>query len=258
MERRHRYLRLKYYAIECLLATFKPVFRVFYHLETLRRKLHIYLGATTRVVERPYEYAFVLYNLPYGNNVCVLDVGTGSTAMGALLKGCNYVVDCLENTSYRQGRLPLNSHCNLIRGDVTSDMLSENCYDAVTCISVLEHIEEYNQAIENMVRVLKPGGVLILTIPYNEHQLLPDSYKHKKSNRYSSSVAYPCNIYSAREVQHWCAITGASVEQKVVTRWWTGPFWNSGERLPHFLEVSKDQPHDHACILFKKPGYTSQ
>jgi ubiquinone/menaquinone biosynthesis C-methylase UbiE len=41
-------------------------------------------------------------------------------------------------------------------------------FDCVTCLEVLEHLPEPNwrQAIREMQRVLKPGGVLIVTVPH--------------------------------------------------------------------------------------------
>ncbi len=38
-------------------------------------------------------------------------------------------------------------------------------YDAVLSISVLEHIPEDREAVETMWRALRPGGVLVLTVP---------------------------------------------------------------------------------------------
>jgi ubiquinone/menaquinone biosynthesis C-methylase UbiE len=44
-------------------------------------------------------------------------------------------------------------------------------FDRVCSISVLEHIqppEEQKKAVQELVRVLKPGGLLILTLDYSE------------------------------------------------------------------------------------------
>jgi ubiquinone/menaquinone biosynthesis C-methylase UbiE len=39
-------------------------------------------------------------------------------------------------------------------------------FDAIICISVLEHVFEYDKAINEIERVLKPGGKLLLTVPF--------------------------------------------------------------------------------------------
>jgi len=44
-------------------------------------------------------------------------------------------------------------------------------HDAVFCLDVLEHIseDEYRRAVENLGRLLRPGGLLIGTFPYREN-----------------------------------------------------------------------------------------
>jgi 2-polyprenyl-3-methyl-5-hydroxy-6-metoxy-1,4-benzoquinol methylase len=38
-------------------------------------------------------------------------------------------------------------------------------FDLVVCSQVLEHILDANRALESMIAMLKPGGVLVLTVP---------------------------------------------------------------------------------------------
>jgi SAM-dependent methyltransferase len=40
-------------------------------------------------------------------------------------------------------------------------------FDKVVCISAIEHVENDRKGIEEMMRVLKPGGLLLLTTEYN-------------------------------------------------------------------------------------------
>lgn len=40
-------------------------------------------------------------------------------------------------------------------------------YDAVICTQVLEHVKDPRKAISEIIRILKKGGVLILTVPFN-------------------------------------------------------------------------------------------
>jgi 2-polyprenyl-3-methyl-5-hydroxy-6-metoxy-1,4-benzoquinol methylase len=41
-------------------------------------------------------------------------------------------------------------------------------FDVVTCTDVLEHVLDLNLACHSMLRVLEPGGVLIVRVPYRE------------------------------------------------------------------------------------------
>lgn len=52
-----------------------------------------------------------------------------------------------------------------IVGDLETAKLDEASFDAVLCWTVLEHLERPEQALRNLVRALRPGGLLILGVP---------------------------------------------------------------------------------------------
>ncbi len=54
---------------------------------------------------------------------------------------------------------------NVVTGDVSKLPYKSNFFDIVSCMDVLEHIENEEKAIKEIFRVLKPGGALILTVP---------------------------------------------------------------------------------------------
>jgi ubiquinone/menaquinone biosynthesis C-methylase UbiE len=49
--------------------------------------------------------------------------------------------------------------------DITSIPEPDNSFDAVMCIEVLEHLPDPPKALSELVRLLKPGGTLIITAP---------------------------------------------------------------------------------------------
>jgi SAM-dependent methyltransferase len=53
-----------------------------------------------------------------------------------------------------------------IRLDGQSLPFKENLFDTIICIDVIEHVPNPQQMIGELVRVLKPGGVLILSTPF--------------------------------------------------------------------------------------------
>ncbi|MBN1977600.1 MAG: class I SAM-dependent methyltransferase [Anaerolineae bacterium] len=92
----------------------------------------------------------------------VLDVGVGTWPYPRQLlrERCEYIAtDCFE-------------HPNI---DVVSDIqhLTEvfhrESFDFVICTDVLEHIPHPWEAVRELYAVLKPGGVLLLTTPFNFH-----------------------------------------------------------------------------------------
>jgi len=50
--------------------------------------------------------------------------------------------------------------------DITSIPEPDSSFDAILCSEVLEHIPEPTRALGEFARLLKPGGVLILTAPF--------------------------------------------------------------------------------------------
>jgi len=54
---------------------------------------------------------------------------------------------------------------SLAAADVTGLPFKNDCFDLVICSEVLEHIENYLQAIHEIIRVLKPGRNLVVSVP---------------------------------------------------------------------------------------------
>lgn len=53
----------------------------------------------------------------------------------------------------------------LFRADFHSLPLRDACFDLITCIDVLEHLSDDRRAIAELVRVLRPGGTLVVSVP---------------------------------------------------------------------------------------------
>lgn len=51
------------------------------------------------------------------------------------------------------------------RVDITNIPSDSNSYDAIICIHVLEHVEDDLKAIDELYRVLKPGGWALISVP---------------------------------------------------------------------------------------------
>lgn len=83
----------------------------------------------------------------------------------------------------RFGKLPtldyttadLESPLADIKLDIRQMPLADNTYDAVFCNHVMEHIDKEQQAMKEVLRVLKPGGWAILQVPINYNR--PETYE---------------------------------------------------------------------------------
>jgi SAM-dependent methyltransferase len=64
------------------------------------------------------------------------------------------------------GRLPLNPNTALFKGRLPKlNNIGNDCFDTVICFQVIEHITEDGKLLDEIFRVLKPGGKLLLTTP---------------------------------------------------------------------------------------------
>lgn len=60
--------------------------------------------------------------------------------------------------------------------------VDSNYFDAILCIAVLEHVENPEEVVPELYRVLKPGGHLILSVPFlqPEHKVPTDFQRYTK------------------------------------------------------------------------------
>ncbi|MEK7531788.1 MAG: methyltransferase domain-containing protein [Patescibacteria group bacterium] len=99
----------------------------------------------------------------------VLDVGGGlrvSKKKGNRFdKNRERLLPFLEQTDYKVLD-PVPDYEPDIVGDIHHLPLPSNSLDAVFCLAVLEHVEDPWKAMDEMLRVLKPGGKILLYIPF--------------------------------------------------------------------------------------------
>lgn len=60
---------------------------------------------------------------------------------------------------------------------------ADNTYDGVMCTEVLEHVHEYQALVDEIHRVMKPGSVLMLTVPWSAryHYIPFDFFRYTPS-----------------------------------------------------------------------------
>lgn len=99
---------------------------------------------------------------------CVLDVGcgTGDNLRYILRDGASFFgLEYAERTA-QVARQVLGDRAVIDVGSATAIPHESGQFDLVLCIEVLEHVEEDEAALREIARVLKPGGALILSLPY--------------------------------------------------------------------------------------------
>ncbi len=123
---------------------------------------------------RQWEYPFVLDRLlpalKSGGGVSVLDAGSGVTFfpyyITSRFPGAS--VRCIDSDSqlraiYQDIKSSEERRVEFECGDMRALPIRNGSFDAVYCISVLEHTSEYESIIAEFHRVLRPGGRLVVT-----------------------------------------------------------------------------------------------
>lgn len=109
---------------------------------------------------------------PEANYDQILEVGGGESGLSAMLFPTAQITNIDCNPDYANSACNQQERVTYICGDATR-LPFENCsFDAVTMFDLLEHIPNHQQAIAEAIRVLKPGGYLLLSTP-NENWRFP-------------------------------------------------------------------------------------
>jgi SAM-dependent methyltransferase len=198
--------------------------------------------------ERPIEYPFALTSL---SDLCpssVLDVGTGTTAWPQLLANCGYNVTAIDEGDSYWGRRPSNRHHYVLHDDITNPTI-EGKFDVVTCLSVIEHIQDHEAAVRGLRSLLSSGGHAVLSFPYNERRFIENVYALPGVS-YGADAPYICRMYSRRELQGWLAY-GFEIERQEYYRIFTGDLWAFGQRLRPPVKTGVNEPHHLTCILLR-------
>ncbi|MBI3631209.1 MAG: class I SAM-dependent methyltransferase [Candidatus Sungbacteria bacterium] len=122
----------------------------------------------------------------------MLDVGCGDCIYQEFLeKSVKYIgIDIHDAESFNYG-----VQSDIIRFDDTNIPLPSESVDNLICSEVLEHVSKPEPLIEEMRRVLKPGGRAVITIPWSARfHYIPHDYA-----RYTPSKLK--ELFSAFEIE---------------------------------------------------------
>lgn len=183
--------------------------------------------------EREIEYTFLFSHLDLSGGYRLLDVGSGESGLALILAHCGYGVTAIDIRP---------KHPWVAKGDVTQLPFNNNSFNVVVAISTLEHILCSDKAIEEILRVVVPHGLIILSFPYHPTQYIKDVYKQHN--------LYICSIFNDYTLQRWFADKAEIVE---VDYWrqYSGVLWTEGTKCQRASRVSKDKAQG-ICMALRK------
>jgi SAM-dependent methyltransferase len=130
----------------------------------------------------------------------VLDAGCGVGYGLALLAerdparlvGVDVAAEALE----RAGGAP----AELVQADLRELPLESDSFDVVVCFEVIEHVEGHERVLDELRRVLRPGGTLLISSPnrdvyapgnpHHVHEFLPDELREVLAMRFDHVALY--------------------------------------------------------------------
>ncbi|MGB5984437.1 MAG: class I SAM-dependent methyltransferase, partial [Desulfobacterales bacterium] len=131
-------------------------------------------GASLNVDRAKVEIAVfygILDCLPLGPGALILDVGAGPCWISEWLQKLHYrtiSVDIAQEM-LAIGKTRLAPGSWLCSGDMAALPLADRSVDAVVCYGALHHVPNWQQALAELYRVLRPNGVLVLQEPGKGH-----------------------------------------------------------------------------------------
>jgi len=101
-----------------------------------------------------------------------LDAGCGTgdfipdlVARNGAVTALDFAEDMIEQSRARMARRRLDAQVDFAVGDVTDLNYDENTFDAIIGVGLIEYLTDYRAALREFHRVLKPGGIVIVTVP---------------------------------------------------------------------------------------------
>jgi SAM-dependent methyltransferase len=203
--------------------------------------------------ERPVEYRFVFHVLSRlkSEQHRILDVGAGKTALPALMRNCGFVVTASDNIEDYWADGMFNPHWHVLHDNIVDSKIGGE-FDLITCISVLEHIQDYHAAVRNMFALLKPGGRLVLTFFYNERQFIENIYDRPEIWEEFKNRPYLGRVFSRKEIDEWRASNRADVIEQEYWQMNEGDLPLEGKPLDVLRQTGRDEKHHLTCLLLEK------
>ncbi len=164
----------------------------------------------------------------------VLDIGCGNGRHTGAVYDLNEVTAvgadlCLDDLKTAKERLKWHdgmvAHQNgswaFSMADITALPFADQSFDLVICSEVLEHVPNHKQAVQEILRVLKPGHDLVVSVP----RFWPEWICWALSTEYHNTKGGHIRIYTRRKLERLIRRNGARKWATHFAHALHAPFW---------------------------------
>ena len=169
-------------------------------------------------------------NLETGQLLLDMGCGEGRHSIGALLEtpanviGLDLSIVDLNTAKSRLSDFDLSDHdtfCTFGVGNIKNIPIENASLDAVMCSEVLEHVDSPKESIQELVRVLKPGGIMALSVP----RYLPELICWKLSKEYSKTPGGHVRIFKHSQLRDLAVNNGLQYQSFHWAHGLHSPYW---------------------------------
>ena len=120
-----------------------------------------------------------------------------------------------------EGQVPTGSSAATVEGDALALPFDDGEFDRIIAAEILEHIPDDRTAMEELFRVLKPGGVLAVTVP----RWFAEKVNWALSDAYHEVEGGHVRIYKESELRGRLEDVGFVVDGRSFAHALHSPYW---------------------------------
>lgn len=172
------------------------------------------------------------------NGDSIIDIGCGDGYYLYLLSNLGLKLN-LTGTDYdknglKKAKQNLYEKIPLVQGDLMKKLpFKANSFDKAVMSEVAEHLPDALKGLREVYRIIKPGGVLCLTVPDGNYPFLWDpinwtleqvAKRHIKNGFWAGIWNQHIRLYKRKDIENVLRKAGFSIQHSEAVTFWSLPF----------------------------------